>query len=193
MNVEEVSPAILAELRAAFRITATSPSGHARAGLGWAAVRAFEERHGVLLPEPYRSFVAEVSDGDRAGPPGYGLLALADLPGDWGADRPGRDLARPFPLTQSWYWEVDERPWSEIGPLIGPVADHGSIVLGTDGCGMNWHLVVTGPQRGQVWLITGECAAPFGVDTGDLALPGEPGFLGWVRRWRSGEPWFGLS
>jgi hypothetical protein len=196
-NVEDVSPAILDELRTAFRIDGTHPiskpfpAGGTRAALGWPAVRAFEERHAVVLPEPYRSFVAEVSDGSRAGPPDYGLTALAEMPGDGAPGRLGRDLARPFPLTGAWYWEADDRPQAEIGPLIAAVTGHGSIVLGTDGCGMNWHLIVTGPQRGHIWLITGECAAPFGVDTGDLALPGRPGFLGWVRRWRSGEPWFG--
>ncbi len=29
--------------------------------------------------------------------------------------------------------------------------DHGVLYLGTDGCGEDWRLVVTGEQRGQLW------------------------------------------
>jgi hypothetical protein len=58
-------------------------------------------------------------------------------------------LAAPFPLTESWLWEEDSRPAEEIESLRGPVFDHGSVVLGTDGCGMYWHLIVTGPHRGR--------------------------------------------
>ncbi len=31
--------------------------------LGWEAVHAFEEQQGIVLPEPYRTFVAEITDG----------------------------------------------------------------------------------------------------------------------------------
>ncbi|MDR6321230.1 SMI1/KNR4 family protein [Actinoplanes couchii] len=170
MNIEQVDPGVLGELRAALG------DGDA---LGWPAVHAFEERHGVVLPEPYRSFVAEISDGSGLGPPDHGLLGLADLPSDWGSDGSERDLAGSFPLTGPWLWEGDEEEPGE--ERLRAVFDDGSIVLGTDGCGMNWHLIVTGPQRGHVWHISGEGAMPVGA---------EPGFAGWVRRWAAGEPWF---
>src|SRR6516162_3130730 len=35
--------------------------------LGWEAVHAFEEQQGIVLPEPYRTCVAEITDG-AAGP-----------------------------------------------------------------------------------------------------------------------------
>ncbi len=35
--------------------------------LGWAAVHAFEAKHGIVLPEPYRTFVAEVTYGSYSG------------------------------------------------------------------------------------------------------------------------------
>jgi hypothetical protein len=90
-------------------------------------------------------------------------------------------LNRPFPLTSAWLWEEDERSWEEIGPLLEPVYNDGSIVLGTDGCGMYWHLIVTGPHRGHIWNISGEGAVPFGAEFGYTT--GEPGFAGWVRHW----------
>ncbi|MEV0675011.1 SMI1/KNR4 family protein [Actinosynnema sp. NPDC050436] len=162
--------------------------GRGGAPLGWDAVRAFEAAHGVELPEPYRTFVAEVADGVPAGPPEYGVVELADLPRDWGAGRPERVLAEPFPLTATWVWENDPRPEAEVEPLIGPVHDHGSVVLGTDGCGIYWHLVVTGPHRGHVWYVTGEGAVPFGAEFGTTT--GKSGFAGWVAHWVSGADWF---
>ena len=74
METEKATGEQMAALREAFGVD----DGGASA-LGWEAVRAFEAEHGVVLPEPYRSFVAEVSDGSFQGPPDYGLVALAEL------------------------------------------------------------------------------------------------------------------
>lgn len=59
---EHVDPPDLETTRLALSIDDDDASA-----LGWAAVRGFEEQHGIVLPEPYRSFVAEVSDGSPAG------------------------------------------------------------------------------------------------------------------------------
>lgn len=184
MNTDRGDPDDLAALRAVF---------HADSGrnppLGWTAVQAFEAEHGILLPEPYRPFVAEIADGSRSGPPAYGLIGLTDLPPDWDDDGSERVLSRPFPLTSMWVWEDDPRPSEEINPLLEQVFNNGSIVLGTDGCGMYWHLIVTGAHRGQIWTITGEGAAPFGAEFGHTTAG--PGFAGWVRHWAANKHWFG--
>ncbi|MFJ7158188.1 SMI1/KNR4 family protein [Streptomyces sp. NPDC101118] len=189
MNTETCDPAELAALREIF---ASRPGAAPPAG--WEAVRAFEAEHGVLLPEPYRTFVAEVCDGLPAGPPHYGLLPLAETPQDWGTDRPERLLAEPFPLTEAWLWEDDdavvELSVEEFEARTATVFDHGSLLLGTDGCGMYWHLVVTGPQRGHVWQIAGEGALPFGPESPDALMPGTPGFTGWATHWSAGHDWF---
>ncbi|RSS52956.1 SMI1/KNR4 family protein [Streptomyces sp. WAC07061] len=189
MNTEAADPAELATLREIFssRPGAVPPAG-------WEAVRSFEAEHGVVLPEPYRTFVAEICDGLPEGPPYYGLLPLAQTPPDWGTDRPERRLAEPFPLTAAWLWEAEddgaELSEAEFEALTDPVCDHGSLLLGTDGCGMYWHLVVTGPQRGHVWQIAGEGAMPFGPDSPDAVMPGTPGFTGWAAHWAAGRSWF---
>jgi hypothetical protein len=183
VETEHPDPEGLAAIRAAFDVDDGGESA-----LGWEAVRAFEAEHDIVLPEPYRTFVAEISDGSYQGPPDYGMVGLAELPNDWGADRPERDLSRPFPLTSAWAWEDDPRPDEELGPILEPVYNDGSIVLGTDGCGMYWHLVVTGPHRGHVWWISGEGAIPFGAEFGWTT--GEPGFAGWVKHWAANKPWF---
>jgi hypothetical protein len=46
----------LEALRSAFSTGCEPP-------LGWDAVRVFESEYGAVLPEPYRTFVAEVCDG----------------------------------------------------------------------------------------------------------------------------------
>jgi hypothetical protein len=183
MENDHAVPEDLEFLRAAF-----AGGGRGGTGLGWAAVRGFEAEHGVVLPEPYRTFVAEITDGCSAGPPEYGLVPLGALPAGWGSGRPRRVLRRPFPLTEAWFWDQDPRPGEETELLLGDVFDHGSVVLGTEGCGMYWHLIVTGPHRGHVWLITGEGAGPFGREFGFMGS--EPGFVGWVRHWADGKPWF---
>ncbi|MEU6803581.1 SMI1/KNR4 family protein [Streptomyces neyagawaensis] len=192
MNTETCDPAELVTLREIF---ASHPDAVPPAG--WEAVRSFEAEHGILLPEPYRTFVAEICDGLRAGPPYYGLLPLADIPSDWGSHRPERRLAEPFPLTEAWPWEDeggegDEETLSEqeFEARLDPVFDHGSLLLGTDGCGMYWHLIVTGPQRGHIWQIAGEGAFPFGPQSPEALMPGTPGFTGWVTHWAQGRPWF---
>ncbi|MEU5387448.1 SMI1/KNR4 family protein [Kitasatospora cineracea] len=184
MNTEQPDPAELAALRRAF----ADLDGVADP-LGWPAVHAFEARHGVVLPEPYRTFVAEIADGSRSGPPDYGLIGLAALPSDWGAGRPARELSRPFPLTAAWNWESDEEtPEEELDTLVEQVCNDGSIVLGTDGCGMYWHLIVTGPHRGHIWFVADVGATPFGTDFGHTTAP--TGFTAWVTHWHTGRPWF---
>lgn len=180
MDTERALASDLETLRTAFTSADRVPP------LGWDAVRAFEAGHGITLPEPYRTFVAEIADGSAAGPPEYGLLPLAEMPRDWGEGRPERILSRPFPLVEEWTWCADEEePEDEV---LDPVFDHGSLVLGTDGCGQYWHLVVTGPRRGDVWLIAEEGACPFGRGSGSTT--GAPGFAGWVAHWAAGHPWF---
>jgi hypothetical protein len=188
MNPEQASPDDLALLRATF-----PAGGDHRPPLGWEAVRAFEAAHGTVLPEPYRTFLAEIAGGSPSGPPSYGLLGPAELPADWGDDRPRREPGLPFPLTarlmwEGREWEEDDTDTEEIDALVDRVFDHGSLVLGTDGCGMNWHLVVTGPHRGHIWMIAGEGADPFGAEFGGTTAA--PGFAGWVRHWAEGKDWY---
>ncbi|GAA3497292.1 hypothetical protein GCM10019016_043930 [Streptomyces prasinosporus] len=183
MNCDHADPAELDALREAFDVDDGGESA-----LGWEAVHAFEAEHGVVLPEPYRTFVAEVTDGSYSGPPDHGLLSLAEVPGDWGGGARERDLGEPFPLTEAWLWEDGPDPSDDGDELLDRVRRHGSVVLGTDGCGMDWHLVVSGPHRGHVWMISDVGAAPFGAEFGYTTAA--PGFAGWVRHWAANKPWY---
>jgi len=153
--------------------------------LGWPAVHAFEQAHSVVLPEPYRTFVATVTAGGRkCGPPEYGLCP----PGEPPADCPSFGRIRldlPFPLSSEWTWEDGE---TREGVEVDDVYTRGILPLGTDGCAMYWVLVVTGELRGHIWMVCDAGAAPFGREFGGTTAAS--GFRGWVEHWHAGEDWW---
>lgn len=121
-------------------------------------IREFERHYGVDLPDEYKSFITNISNGGRFGPE-YGLLPFEALPIHWAAvhDYLVR-LSKPFPLTEEWVWE-DAPQSDEITARVGEV-ENGVLLLGEEGCGTRWVLVVSGSSRGEVWLLTGEVATP---------------------------------
>lgn len=150
--------------------------------LGHEAVEAWEAENGVVLPEPYRTFVADISNGSSLGPAGDGgLQPLGWLPDTWpdlGPRRPGM----PFPLQAGWHWEGDEDVDPE-DPRIEAAFNDGSVVLGCEDGQSFWLLLTTGPRRGEVWMV---------ADVGAVPAPDDPawGFEEWVRRWHSGDDWW---
>jgi hypothetical protein len=151
--------------------------------LGYEAVEAWESEHGVVLPEPYRTVVAEITNGYSLGPAeDGGLERLGCLPASWPDFLPRRPGA-PFPLAEDWPWEDDNSVDPDGDPRIDAVYTQGSIVLGSEDGQSFWLLVTTGPRRGEVWMV---------ADVGAGPVPGnEPwGFLEWVRRWHAGNGWW---
>jgi hypothetical protein len=140
-------------------------------------VEAFEDRHGIRLPEEYREFLLMIGNGGY-GPPSYGVSRLGETASDMGKDE--KDfwtglprIKEPFPFTKPWIWEDGDG--SEEGAR--EQVDCGSIYVGNDGCGQYWHLIVTGPERGNVWQFCGVGIAPT-----------EPrrDFLRWYEDWLDG-------
>jgi hypothetical protein len=145
---------------------------------------AFEEAHGVRLPEAYRAFLLNVGNGGMDGPPFHGLESLRLSPwkeGDRGrrywVDLP--DLARPFPFEKEWYHEdeVLEAFSAESDQSLAEQLMHGCVMLGEDGCGSDWLLVVSGPCRGIVW---------YGCYIGVMPTVPQRDFLQWVEDWLDG-------
>ncbi|MEV4788281.1 SMI1/KNR4 family protein [Streptomyces tuirus] len=169
--------------------------------LGWEALWAWERRHGVVLPEPYRTFVAEIANGTDDGPLDEGgLLPVGEKPVSWAlweADywmspepfdgTAARVPNQPFPLEEEWQWEYDYYDHSLHSFQLHQTYQHGSVLLGSDRSGEYWTLVVTGPQRGRVWWLRDGCAAPYADSLS--ALPGGE-FLHWVRDWQVGQGWW---
>lgn len=168
--------ATLGLLRSAF------PPEWREPALGYEAVEVWEAENKATIPEPYRSFVAEISNGCSLGPAeDGGLQPVGRLPSSWAEDNP-RQPGAPFPLEEAWPWEEDDSADDE-DPRIDAVFSHGSIVLGAEDSQSYWLLVTTGPQRGNVWIVADVGATPAPAD--------KPwGFLEWVQRWHAGEGWW---
>ncbi|MFG2842892.1 SMI1/KNR4 family protein [Kitasatospora sp. NPDC048296] len=167
--------AVLDALRTAF------PPEWREPALGGEGVARWEAVNGVVLPEPYRTFVAEISNGCSLGPAeDGGLQPLGWLPDGW-PDLGERRLGESFPLEAAWLWEDDEDVDPD-DPRIDAVFLHGSVVLGSDDGQSFWLLVTTGPRRGEVWMVS---------DVAALPVPGPEawGFAEWVRNWPSDEEW----
>jgi len=142
------------------------------------AVLAFESRHAITLPEGYRRFITELGDGGP-GPIDYGILPLEELPSDLRPDETVvwaelADVTKAFPFTKPLVWEDGDE--SDEGGE--EQLSWGTIRLGTDGCGMYWHLIITGPDRGIPWMICGEGIQP--------VCPKRP-FLDWYEDWLDGR------
>jgi hypothetical protein len=146
-------------------------------------VLAFENRHRISLPEEYREFILHIGDGG-AGPPFYGLLPLGhttkvDVP-HWFASGYADYLAQPFPLTKYWMWE-DEPITPAVEAAIETLR-YGNLCLGHDGCGMFWLLIVSGPERGQIWNLT---------DVGITPPAPRCTFFQWYEYWLDGgKDWY---
>ncbi|MFI5716027.1 SMI1/KNR4 family protein [Nocardia sp. NPDC051750] len=137
-------------------------------------VTAFETRHGVALPEDYRSFVLEVGDGGAG--PFYGIFRLdrSDLAIYDNEDLVPGFLAGAFPHTQSWNELSNGTPESEE-EYFDPAHIRGSLNVSHQGCGYMVRLVLNGPQRGTLWE-DGRCS-----DGG--VSPFAPGFADWYLQW----------
>lgn len=145
-------------------------------------VADWERVHCVRLPEAYRRFLLEIGAGGE-GPPEFGLWSLeCQDPRDAEAFRGAfleRELQNSFPFEAAWRWTPDEeRAYQEGCPELRErvrLRDVGTLTLGTDGETVFWHLIVTGPARGQVWWSDGLSALE----------PRATDFLSWYQDWLS--------
>ncbi|MDF3142947.1 MULTISPECIES: hypothetical protein [unclassified Streptomyces] len=178
------------------------PGDLRRSPLGWAGVRAWEAAHGIELPEPYRTFAAEVSNGSSEGASmAHRLLPLGNLPENWQSWKADcwlspepfdgtteRNFTEPFPLAEEWQWEYDYYDHDEHSPLLHGIYQNGSVLLGGNRDCEFWVLVVTGSQRGRVWWLGDGCAAPY-ADVGQENEP-EADFVAWFQEWQADRGWW---
>ena len=93
-------------------------------------------------------------------------------------------LDQEFPFTEAWVWEGEQgmwdsarQNWSKEGIAKLALTHRGNICIGNDGCGQYWHLIVTGAERGNMWLFCGEGVTP--------TIPKRE-FLRWYEDWLDG-------
>jgi hypothetical protein len=148
-------------------------------------IRGFENRHHVTLPEEYRYFLRWV--GAAGAGPGYGLYEPGtwdDEPRNWENTRRVGALARPFPHTARW-----NLPRERLAALTAGLDDDlaeqeywapeitcGAMPIASLGGGTQALLVVSGPQRGKIWIDDR-------VHENGLAPDDDLDFDGWYSAW----------
>jgi hypothetical protein len=183
------------------------------APLAEAEVAAFEERHGVRLPDDYRLFLLLAGNGGAG--PYYGIAPLSewDYWFEEEAESPGF-LASPCPLApapallQAWHAAAERAKqrsqgsiqpgaspgveWSQFVPGNWEAWGHGTIHICDQGCTFSARLIVSGEARGRiVYLDSQGWNPPYFVR--------DRNFLDWYERWLdtflTGRPlgWFGLD
>jgi len=142
------------------------------------AIRDFESRYKIELPEEYAACLRYVGNGNE-GPYDSVLLYFYDPlreihPRTERVEADSR-MALPFPFRNALTWEDD---LSISAEQIESIYD-GNLRVAEAGCGESWHLIVTGPQRGRMWWFADGGIAPF---------KGAGSFLDWFENWLDGVP-----
>ncbi|OVE78467.1 hypothetical protein BVX98_00080 [bacterium F11] len=124
------------------------------------AIASFEEKHSISLPPAYRNYLLYIGNGGD-GPPDHGIARLGEVADDMSSAQKNnwislKNIRNDFPFTRDWIWEDDEV--SDEGTM--DQINFGNLYIGNEGCGMYWHLVVSGPDRGTIWQFTGEGIIP---------------------------------
>lgn len=139
------------------------------------AVSAFESRHRIRLPEDYRGFLLHVGNGGAG--PAYGLFRLGEMDDSNAFARWKENngfvgtLSLPFPHTGPWNdlsgkpafdesREMDQEYEYAYNELLTKWEEehywntcyiHGAIPICHIGCAYREWLIITGPERGNVW------------------------------------------
>lgn len=156
-----------------------------------ARICAFELRYKITFPDDYRQFLLEVGNGGAG--PGYGLFPLEEelLENSISDDGEYIGISEPFVLSSTANSDV-----KEVVP--DGKLPQGTIAIATYGCGIDALLVVTGEQRGNIWIddrsndggiypFSDDCAAFYHDDPDALAtvVDSTPAlsFYDWYNDW----------
>jgi hypothetical protein len=133
-------------------------------------VQQFESEFEVELPDDYKEFLLKIGNGGAG--PYYGLYSLNDAVSDDPFHKSRAFLSAHFPLEDAF------NPYSESATddeIFDDKYIAGSIILAHQGCGYYDRLVISGPQRGQVWTdarVSDQGIVPLNCD-----------FYGWYDCW----------
>lgn len=132
------------------------------------AIREFEMRSGIAFPEELVGFYTMVGNGGKmfGGYPQKSLKKFEDLKIDIGKTK------EEFPFTEYWVWEDEEGDADLSG--VG----NGNIELIDIGDAQTWNIIVTGKERGQMWIFS---------DVGIEPCAPKRDFLSWYEYWLDGN------
>lgn len=124
-----------------------------------AELQAYENANGVALPEDYRWFLRNITNGGVG--PYYGMIPLDACEGD---------PSKPFPFSQG----AETLSGEEIQKIYGDKGCPGALAICHQGCDWYAFLVVNGPAYGTIWN-GGESFYPTGLS-----------FSAWYHNWAQG-------
>jgi hypothetical protein len=143
-------------------------------------VQQFEIDHGVALPEAYRTFLTFVGNGGAG--PFSGLLPLEEGIREFGLRNDPQLLSRSFPIGEAVELSALIEEQTDFDPCASsesmgeffrrlendpsfkmvydaldeqfhsPYYSRGSLMICDYGCGIVFRLIVTGDERGNIWL-----------------------------------------
>ncbi|WP_392532164.1 SMI1/KNR4 family protein [Nostoc sp. C117] len=123
-------------------------------------IEVFESKYDVTLPNDYRNFVLELGNGGAG--PGYGLYGIPAIESENAISLTSQQnkydsLSKLFPLKQAWN-NLDLVVENKADFLVNLDAYFnqkcipGTLLLADYGCGIYAILVITGEQRGKIWI-----------------------------------------
>lgn len=147
-----------------------------------AILEAFEKRYQIRLPEDYRDFLLQIGNGGKAGPgyEFYGIgddkylsqVGMPDLVEFFREKLSDEMLKKPFLWSEAWQPKTSEEFEEVMSRTTEPL--QGSLFIVNYGCSIMGHLVVSGEERGNVWV------EDFGSDSG---IWREAPFFDWYNGW----------
>lgn len=131
-------------------------------------IQEFEHKHQISLPEEYRDFLLQVGNGGAG--PAYGLFKLGEMDNGWRYAKWKENngfvgiLALPFPHTEAWNDlqgepdydlededELERQVTAFEANYFNPNQVNGAIPICHLGCAFRQWLIISGPERGNVW------------------------------------------
>lgn len=130
----------------------------------------------IIIPEEYREFILKVGNGGE-GPPFYGLYSLYEsINATLKQNKDCKEsLSKEFPFSEYWVWE--DEGYTPIVKSKIKLAKQGNLILGEEGCGMYWTLIISGKDRGQIWNF---------ADVGIQPCAPRLNFIEWYEYWLDG-------
>ena len=128
-------------------------------------LKEFENKYNIVLPEELVSFYCEVCNGCSM-IDGFQLRPIEE----WKFDLDG--ISKMFPFEQCWIWE-DDYDEEKIKQIV-----YGNIELLDIGDAQSWNIIISGPQKGQMWLFS---------DVGIQPCAPPKSFLEWFEFWLDGK------
>jgi hypothetical protein len=140
----------------------------------------FEKRYQIRLPEDYRDFLLHVGNGGIAGP-GYYFYGIGYEKHFFRENLPDDVLKKPFLWSKAWQPQTVEEFEEVMSRTEEPL--QGAIFIVNYGCSVMGHLVVSGTERGNIWV------QDFGSENG---IWPEGDFFEWYNTWLDFElaRWF---